>query len=69
MCKNGTDWAISKINLKKVFKYLIGPLPWSFANAYGPLRKTNKAKLMQLLEKGTAAVERYLENASVSMME
>ena len=52
-----------KTDLKEVFKYPIGPLPWSLANAYGLLKKTNKAKLMQLLEKGTAAVERYLENA------
>ena len=35
---------------------------WSLANAYGLPRKTNGAKL-QLLEKGTAAVETYLENA------
>ena len=52
-----------KIDLKEAFEYPIGPLPWSLANAYGLLRKTNKAKLMQLLEKGTAAVERYPENA------
>ena len=32
-------------------------------NANGLPRKTNKAKLMQLLEKGTAAVERYPGNA------
>ena len=47
-----------KIDLKEVFKYPIGPLPWSLANSYGLLRKTNKAKLMQLIEEGTAAVER-----------
>ena len=52
-----------KIDLKEVFEYPIGPLPWSLANAYGLLRKTNKAKVMQLLEKGTAAVKRYPENA------
>ena len=52
-----------KIDLKEVFKYPLGPLPWSLANAYGLPRKTIKAKLMQLLEKGTAAVERYPENA------
>ena len=52
-----------KIDLKEVFKYPLGPLPWSLANAYGLLRKTNKAKVMQLLEKGTAVVERYPENA------
>ena len=52
-----------KIDLMEVFKYPLGPLPWSLANAYGLPRKTNKAKLMQLPEKGTAAVERYPENA------
>ena len=52
-----------KTNLKEVFKYPLRPLPWSLANAYGLPRKINKAKLMQLLEKGTAAVERYPENA------
>ena len=52
-----------KIDLKEVFKYPLGPLPWSLANAYGLRRKTNKAKLMQLLEKGTEVVERYPENA------
>ena len=51
-----------KIDLKEVFKYPLGPLPWSLANAYGLPRKTNKAKLMQLLVKGTTAVERYPGN-------
>ena len=67
-----------KIDLKEVFKYPLRPLPWSLANAYGTQRKTNEAKLqtrkdklqlqatnckLQLPEKGTAAVERYPENA------
>ena len=52
-----------KIDLKEVFKYPLGPLPRSLANAYGLPKKTNKAKLMQLLEKGTATVERYPKNA------
>ena len=52
-----------KIDLKEVFKYPLGPLLWSLVNANGLPRKTNKAKLMQLLEKGTAAVERYPGNA------
>ena len=52
-----------KIDLKEVFKYPLGPLLWSLVNANGLPRKTNKAKQMQLLEKGTAAVERYLGNA------
>ena len=52
-----------KINLNEVSKYLLGPLPWSLANAYSLPRITNKAKLMQLLEKGTAVAERYSKNA------
>ena len=52
-----------KIDLKEVFKYPLGPLPWPLANAYGLPRKTNKTKIMQLLEKSTAAVETYPGNA------
>ena len=52
-----------KIDLKEVFKCPLGPLPWSLVNANGLPRKTNNAKHMQLLEKGTEEVERYPENA------
>ena len=38
-----------KIDLKEIFKYPLGPLPWFLANAYDLPRKTNKTKLMQLL--------------------
>ena len=40
-----------KINLKTVFMYPLGPLRWSLADAYGLLRKTNKAQLFKKLEK------------------
>ena len=51
------------IDLKDVFRYLLGPLPWSLADAYGLPRKTNKAKLLQILEKGTPVTETYPQNA------
>ena len=48
-----------KIDLKDVFRYPLGPLTWSLADVYGLPRKTNKAKLLQLLEKGTPVTETY----------
>ena len=52
-----------KIDLKDVFRYLLGLLSWSLADAYGLPRKTNKAKLLQLLEKGTHVTQTYSQNA------
>ena len=40
-----------KIDLKTVFMCPLGLLPWSLADAYGLLRKTNKAQLFKELEK------------------
>ena len=40
-----------KIDLKEVFRYPLGPLPWSLSDAYRLMRKTNKAQLLRLLEK------------------
>ena len=34
-----------KIDMRLVFKYPLGPLPWALADPYGLPRKTNKAKL------------------------
>ena len=34
-----------KLDLKLVFTFPLGPLPWSLSNAYGMPRKTNKAQL------------------------
>ena len=39
-----------KIDLKTVFKYSAGPLPWSIGDQYGLPRKTNKASAMKKLE-------------------
>ena len=53
-----------KIDLKTVFMYPLGPLPWSLADAYGLLRKTNKAQLFKKLEKNVPALERHPTNVS-----
>ena len=38
------------VDLKTVFCYPLGPLPWSLADAMGTLKKTSKAALMHKLE-------------------
>ena len=53
-----------KIDLKTVFMYPLGLLPWSLADAYGLLRKTNKAQLFKELEKNVPVSERHLTNVS-----
>ena len=40
------------IDLKEVFSYPLGPIPWSLASSLGGLVKTNKESLMHELEKG-----------------
>ena len=51
-----------QIDVKVLFTYPLGPLPWSLADPYG--RKSNKAKLSQQLERGIPATEKYPENAT-----
>ena len=34
------------VDLEEVFKYPLGPYPWSLCGVMGELRKTNKASLM-----------------------
>ena len=53
-----------KIDLKTVFMYPLGPLPWSLADAYGLLWKTNKAQLFKKLEKDVPVLERHPTNVS-----
>ena len=36
--------SFERLILKDVFRYLLGPLPWSLADTYGLPKKTNKAK-------------------------
>ena len=42
----------SKVDLKGVFCYLLGPIPGVLATNYGELMKTSKSNLMHELEKG-----------------
>ena len=43
--------------MKEVLKHPLGPLPWSLANGYGTMKKSNKAALARELEKKVAPVE------------
>ena len=40
------------INLQGVFSYRLGPLPWSFADGFGMMSKTNKTAVVKVSEKG-----------------
>jgi len=53
-----------QIDMKVVFTYPLGPLPWSLADPYGLPRKTCKAKLSQQLERQSPVTENYPENAT-----
>ena len=53
-----------QIDLKKVFTFPLGPLPWSLADAHGFPRKTNKAKLAEQLERGVAPEVSFPENST-----
>ena len=41
-----------KIDLKDVFCYPLGPVPWTLATSNDELIKTSKSKIMHELEKG-----------------
>ena len=43
--------------MKTLLQYSLGPLPWALATPDGNLAKTDKAKLMPLLEEGTEPEE------------
>lgn len=45
------------MDMEKVLKYPLGPLPWSMANCDGSMRKTNKAALARHLEKQASSEE------------
>lgn len=53
-----------KIDIKTVFTFPLGPLPWSLADPYGLLRKKNKSRISQQLERRIEVTERYAENAT-----
>ena len=42
------------LDLKEVFRFPLGPIPWSLAETNGSLNKTTKSSLMHHLEKGVA---------------
>ena len=44
------------VDLKNVFSYPLGPLPWSLTGPVGELRKTNKVSLLHKLEKGVKSL-------------
>ena len=48
---------IRSLDLKEVFCYPLGPVPWSLATSAGELMKTNKATLMHEFEKGSTSVD------------
>ena len=52
-----------KIDLKTVFTYPLVAMPWSLADAFGFIQKTNKSQLAQLLQKNIPILERYPANA------
>ena len=52
-----------KIDMKLVFTYPLGPLPWSIADAYGMPRKTNKATLTKTIVKDIPPVDKYPSDA------
>ena len=53
-----------QIDMKVVFTYPLGHLPWSLADPYGLPRKTSKAKLSQQLERRITVTEKYPEHAT-----
>lgn len=53
-----------KIDVKTVFTFLLGPLPWSLADPYGLPRKTNKSNISKQPERRIEVTERYPENAT-----
>ena len=53
-----------QIDMKVVFTYPLGTLPWYLADPYGLSRKTSKAKLSQQLERRIPITEKYAEIAT-----
>ena len=49
--------------MKKIFCYLLGPIPWALTNSMSTLKKTNKAILMHELEKHAEPNEKVLSHS------
>ncbi|KAK3741562.1 hypothetical protein QZH41_002944 [Actinostola sp. cb2023] len=54
-----------KIEVKDLLCHSLGPLPWALATPDGLPRKTNKAALATLLQKGVQLAERVPENSAI----
>ena len=52
-----------QLNMRDVFQYELGTVPWSIATVEGDLQKTSKAKLAPLLEVFRTPLETLLERA------
>ena len=52
------------MDLRRVFQFSLGPLPWSLATPDGQLAKTTKSTLLNLLEKDVAPQEEVPANAA-----
>ncbi|KAG1668544.1 hypothetical protein GQR58_017833 [Nymphon striatum] len=52
------------IDLKEVFSFPLGPIPWSLGDEFGMLRKTNKAAITTALEKNIEYVESVPQNSA-----
>ena len=48
---------IRSLNMRSVFKFPLGPLPWSLAEPIGTLKKTSKAALLHKLEGPVETIE------------
>ena len=51
-----------QIDMRTVFKFPLGPLPWSLADPYGFPHKTDKGKLTEHVERGVPLQDRFPVN-------
>ena len=49
---------------KEIFFFPLGPIPWSLADTFGNLQKTNKATLLHHLERGVTPEENLPMNSA-----
>ena len=53
-----------KVDMKTLFEYPLGPLPWSISDSFGLQRKTNKAKILHKLEPNGILIQDYPLNGT-----
>ena len=51
------------MDLRRVFQFSLGPLPWALSTTDGQLAKTPKAKLLEALEKDVQPADSVSANA------